>query len=100
MKLFYRVAVVVITVLGLQVSNGIACTRVVYQGPEQTIITARSMDWRDEIPADLWLFPGGMQRNGMVGESSIRWTSRYGSIVTSSFGGRQFRRNERTGVSG
>ncbi len=86
MKLFYRVAVVVITVLGLQVSNGFACTRVVYQGPEQTIITARSMDWRDEIPADLWLFPRGMQRNGMVGENSIRWTSRYGSIVTSSFG--------------
>lgn len=86
MKLFYRIAVVAITILGLQVSSVMACTRVVYQGPEQTIITARSMDWRDEIPADLWLFPKGMQRNGMVGENSIRWTSRYGSIVTSSFG--------------
>jgi penicillin V acylase-like amidase (Ntn superfamily) len=40
-------------------SAAYACTRVVYQGPEQTIITARSMDWRDEIPADLWLFPVG-----------------------------------------
>ncbi|MFC3115108.1 linear amide C-N hydrolase [Cellvibrio fontiphilus] len=86
MKLFYRIAVVAVTILGLQVSSVMACTRVVYQGPEQTIITARSMDWRDEIPADLWLFPKGMQRNGMVGENSIRWTSRYGSIVTSSFG--------------
>ncbi len=67
-------------------SAAYACTRVVYQGPEQTIITARSMDWRDEIPADLWLFPRGMERQGMVGDHSLRWTSRYGSIVTSAFG--------------
>lgn len=62
-----------------------ACTRVVYQGPEATIVTARSMDWRDEIPANLWAFPQGIKRNGMVGANSVTWTSRYGSVVTSSF---------------
>jgi len=62
-----------------------ACTRIVYHGKEQLIITARSMDWRDEIPANIWIFPRGMQRNGEAGENSISWTSRYGSVVTSAF---------------
>lgn len=30
-----------------------ACTRVVYKGPENTVITARSMDWKDEIDANI-----------------------------------------------
>lgn len=62
-----------------------ACTRAVYKGPEHTVITARTMDWKDEIPANLWLFPRGMQRQGEVGPNSIRWTAKYGSIVASSF---------------
>lgn len=62
-----------------------ACTRVVYQGPEATIVTARSMDWRDEIPANIWIFPQGMARNGMAGANSMTWTSRYGSVTTSAF---------------
>ena len=62
-----------------------ACTRVVYQGPEQTIITGRSMDFTIDIPANLWLFPRGMERHGEAGPNSISWTSRYGSIVASSW---------------
>ena len=69
----------------IHVSPIFACTRAVYQGPDGLIITGRSMDWRDEIPANLWLFPRGMQRHGAVGPNSISWTSRYGSIVTSAF---------------
>lgn len=61
------------------------CTRVVYKGPESTIVTARSMDWKTEIPANLWLFPRGMQRHGMVGPRSVTWTSRYGSVIASAF---------------
>lgn len=62
-----------------------ACTRVVYQGPENTVITARSMDWKDEIPANMWIFPRGLARQGEVGPNSITWKSRYGSVVVSSF---------------
>lgn len=57
----------------------------VYQGLNETIITARSMDWKDNIPANLWVFPRGMERNGEVGSSSIRWNSKYGSVITSSW---------------
>lgn len=62
-----------------------ACTRAVYKGPEHTVITARSMDWKDEIPANLWLFPRGMQRSGEAGANSVSWISKYGSVVASSF---------------
>mgnify|MGYP001768335894 CR=1 FL=1 len=62
-----------------------ACTRVVYQGPEKTVITARSMDWKDEIQPNMWIFPRGMQRNGEAGANSVTWKSQYGSVVVSSY---------------
>ncbi|TDS55276.1 linear amide C-N hydrolase [Myroides indicus] len=62
-----------------------ACTRVVYKGPQNTIITARSMDWKSEIDANLWIFPRGMERFGNVGDNSIKWTSKYGSVITSAW---------------
>ncbi|HEX6998592.1 MAG TPA: linear amide C-N hydrolase [Gammaproteobacteria bacterium] len=62
-----------------------ACTRVVYLGPEGRILTARSMDWARDIGTNLWIFPRGMQRNSAAGESSLTWTSRYGSVVASAY---------------
>ncbi|MDH6250585.1 penicillin V acylase-like amidase (Ntn superfamily) [Chryseobacterium sp. H1D6B] len=62
-----------------------ACTRVVYQGPDRTIITARSMDWKDEIPANLWIFPRGMERTGKTGQQSVQWTSKYGSLISTAW---------------
>lgn len=67
------------------VQNSDACTRVVYKGTNQTVITARSMDWKDEIDANLWIFPRGMQRSGNVGNSSVKWTSKYGSVIASAW---------------
>ncbi len=66
-------------------ASAVACTRAVYQGPDGMVVTARSMDWKDDIPANLWLFPRGMERHGAVGPNSVTWTSKYGSIVTSAF---------------
>ncbi len=65
--------------------NANACTRVVYKGLNGTIITARSMDWKDKIPANIWVFPRGMQRNGEAGSSSLTWTSKYGSVIASAW---------------
>ncbi|MBK8553646.1 MAG: linear amide C-N hydrolase [Ignavibacteria bacterium] len=76
---------VTVILLFSNVMKSSACTRVVYQGPDSYIITARSMDWKDEIPANLWIFPRGMERNGAAGSNSVNWKSKYGSIVTSAF---------------
>lgn len=62
-----------------------ACTRVVYKGPNNTILTARSMDWKDEIVPNIWVFPRGMERTGEVGKASAKWKSKYGSVITSAF---------------
>ncbi len=61
------------------------CTRVVYLGPEDTIITARSMDWMSDIGTNLWVFPAGIDRDGAAGSNSIQWTSKYGSVVAAGF---------------
>lgn len=65
--------------------KAIACTRVVYEGPNGTIITARSMDWKGDIPANLWVFPRGIARDGECGNNSVKWKSKYGSVITSSW---------------
>jgi choloylglycine hydrolase len=62
-----------------------ACTRAVYLGPDDTIITVRSMDWQSDLGSNLWAFPRGMQRDGAAGPKSIRWTSKYGSVVSTAF---------------
>ncbi|MGK7752267.1 hypothetical protein [Roseovarius sp. C03] len=46
------------------VSNADACTRVVYLGPEERILTGRTMDWKLPIISNLWSFPRGIKRNG------------------------------------
>ncbi|HEY9810699.1 MAG TPA: linear amide C-N hydrolase [Halomicronema sp.] len=61
------------------------CTRVVYLGLDQTIITARSMDWENDMGTNLWAFPPGINRDGAAGSNSIQWTSKYGSVVATCF---------------
>ena len=62
-----------------------ACTRLVYQGLDEQILTARSMDWKEDIETNLWIFPRGMERSGEAGPNSLRWTSKYGSVIASGY---------------
>lgn len=62
-----------------------ACTRFVYQGADNQIITGRSMDWKSDIGSNIWVFPRGMKRSGEAGPNSIEWTSKYGSVITSAY---------------
>ncbi len=72
-------------VSGALITDSNACTRVVFKGPESVVITARSMDWKDEIDANLWAFPRGMERKGNVGKNSVSWVSKYGSVIASAW---------------
>lgn len=62
-----------------------ACTRAVYLGDNQQVITARSMDWKQDVGTNLWIFPRGMQRDGATGENTVKWTSKYGSVTASGY---------------
>ncbi len=61
------------------------CTRVVYLGTDDRIVTGRSMDWNSEIGTNLWAFPRGVQREGQGGANSTSWTSKYGSVIASGY---------------
>ena len=41
-----------------------ACTRLVYKTGTETFITARSMDWYEDLGSDFWAFPRGMRGDG------------------------------------
>jgi len=62
-----------------------ACTRLVYHGVDGHIITARSMDWNTDVATHLWAVPRGMARIGESGPNSLRWTSRYGSVIATGY---------------
>lgn len=61
-----------------------ACTRVVYKGPNNTILTARSMDFQSQFPLIYGYFRN-MERDGSTGKNTVKWTSKYGSMTTSSW---------------
>jgi len=62
-----------------------ACTRVVYIGSDNVVITGRSMDWSEDMSSNIWSFPRGMKRNGAAGPKSISWVSKYGSVIVSGY---------------
>lgn len=59
-----------------------ACTRVLHVSKDNKfIITGRNMDWFERYPGSLWKFPRGISRDGLNKQNSLKWTSKYGSIV-------------------
>lgn len=63
----------------------LACTRVVYLGADNDVITARSMDWKLDISTNLYILPRGIARNGEAGPNSLKWTAKYGSVVATGY---------------
>lgn len=69
------------------VTESHACTRAVYFGKGGQTVTCRSMDWVEDMQTNLWVFPRNMKRDGGLGEGSVKWTSKYGSVVASVYEG-------------
>jgi choloylglycine hydrolase len=63
-------------------SSTFACTRAVLKTDDGTVLTGRSMDWMQDIDNNLWVFPRGMRRDGAAGPKSLKWESKYGSVIT------------------
>lgn len=74
-----------LAILGIGYFTTNACTRVAYKGEDNLILTARSMDWKEDIKSNIWVFPRGMDRDGAVGPNSLKWKSKYGSVITSAY---------------
>lgn len=69
------------------------CTRVLWNTNEFAVLTGRSMDWPESTQPLIVAFPPGRQRDGgllltevVVPDNPLRWTSHYGSLVTTVYG--------------
>ena len=61
------------------------CTRAVYLGPDNMIVTGRTMDWKEDPQSNIYFFPRGIDRRGGITDNSVKWTSKYGSVVTAGY---------------
>lgn len=73
----------VAALVGLQVMVD-ACSRLVYES-KGNYYAARSLDWFENPESDIWAFPAKMERDGGMGEGSLQWTSKYGSVIASGY---------------
>lgn len=62
-----------------------ACTRAVYLGPDNMVVTGRTMDWKEDVQSNIYLFPRGMKRSGAKIDNTIHWTAKYGSVITAGY---------------
>ncbi|MCK9421556.1 MAG: linear amide C-N hydrolase [Bacteroidales bacterium] len=83
-KLFLTTFPVVFLIAAFSLKTD-ACSRVMYQGPNGMVLTARSMDWYENMRTNLWIFPRGMQRSGEAGKNMLSWKSKYGSVVATGY---------------
>ncbi|MFX1676092.1 linear amide C-N hydrolase [Paraburkholderia sp. A2WS-5] len=76
---------VAVTTLLVTPAASLACTRVVYLGADNDVITGRSMDWKQDVATHLYILPRGIARNGKAGPNSLKWVARYGSVVATGY---------------
>ena len=70
---------------GMLVSNIEACTRVVYIGQNGMVVTGRTMDWKENLKSNIYVFPRGIERSGADQGNTIHWKSKYGSVITAGY---------------
>jgi choloylglycine hydrolase len=70
-----------------------ACSRILWNDNKFAVLVGRTMDWPESTQPILTVLPRGMQRNGgmagpdqVVKENPAKWTSKYGSLVTTIYG--------------
>lgn len=69
----------------MSVQKADACTRAVYIGPDNMVVTGRTMDWKEDIMSNIYVFPRGIQRAGYNKENAVKWTSKYGSVIATGY---------------
>lgn len=70
-----------------------ACSRILWNNNGLAVIVGRTMDWPESTEPVLTVLPRGMKRDGglaggqvVVKDNPARWTSKYGSMITTVYG--------------
>lgn len=79
-----KIILLSVTVL-ISAESAYSCSRFTYTSLKNTVVTGRSMDWMEDLESDLWAFPAGISRVGGMAENSVKWTSKYGSVIASAY---------------
>jgi len=87
------VALLCAALIAAPIQSAVGCTRILWNDNKLAVVVGRTMDWPESTDPVLTVFPRGMQRDGgrlgtatIVAENPARWTSRYGSVVTTIYG--------------
>lgn len=80
-----KVVISTLAIALLSTQSALACTRVVYLGEGNSVISGRTMDWKKDVGTNLWILPSNIARTGQAGPNSIKWTSKYGSVIASGY---------------
>ena len=91
-----RLSALTASVLLLQAAGAepvLACSRILVNDNKLAVVVGRTMDWPESTEPVLTVFPRGMKRDGgklgpaeVVKDNPLRWTSEYGSMVTTIYG--------------
>jgi penicillin V acylase-like amidase (Ntn superfamily) len=82
-KKFTTMKKIIFTLMLFAISSSLLpCSRVMWVGADGHVIVGRNFDWFEDLKINSWVFPQGIQRNGLVKENPLKWTSKYGSFVT------------------
>jgi len=63
------------------------CSRVLYVGRDNLVVTGRSMDWMVPTGSNIWALPAGLTRDGAAAVNPFSWTSVHGSVVSTMYDG-------------
>jgi choloylglycine hydrolase len=74
-------AIAAIAVATAPLQAAFACSRALYIGVSNQVITTRSNDWLGSQKSNLWIYPRGLKRVGDKTPGAIEWTSKYGSVT-------------------
>ena len=79
--------------VGIAAQCADACTRIFANDKGGSMLVARSMDWATTTEPVLTVLPRGLAHDGgragpatVIGDNPLKWTSRYGSVVTTIYG--------------
>ena len=64
-----------------------ACTRILLAEPGKAVLVGNNMDWVEDMQTNLVVYPRGLTRPNMVTGQALKWTSKYGSIVSTAYEG-------------
>lgn len=87
MKLRYFLPAFAALVMSAVGQTADACSRILYVGNDSLRIVGRSLDWKNPIPTNLYVYPRGMAKMGNSVPGSVTWTSKYGAVYAVSYDG-------------